>query len=148
MFKTILVAAISFASISAAYAEAITNGPTLIAPTGKVLVNHGQGFVQAADGQTLKFQDRIMVGKGAAVTLAYAKCSLVLKEGTLLSLPKGDLCGKDSTAALQNSEAIQIAPVAITGVGGGAGCTAACGVGLGFMAGIGAIGAYETVSKP
>ena len=113
MFKTLLVMTISIASVTSTYAQGVDVGPTVVAPTGKVLVNQGQGFVQAADGLTLKFNDKIMVGKDAAVTLAYNKCSVVLKQGTFLTLPKGDLCGKTTVAALQNSEAVKVEPVNI-----------------------------------
>ena len=145
MLRLGLFSVLSLAMATAAYAEA---GPTIVAPTGKVLVNQGNGFVAATDGLALSFKDQIMVGKDAAVTLAYAKCSVVLKQGTLLTLPKGDLCGKTPSVVLQNSEAVQIAPVASTDPAGGGTCTIACDVGLGFVVGVAGLTYYGTVSKP
>ena len=112
MLKTLLVTTISFAAVTSAYAVAVEVGPRLVAPTGKVLVNQGQGFVAASDGLALNFKDQIMVGKDAAVTLAYARCSVVLKQGTILTLPKGDLCGKEASATLTSSNALRVEPAA------------------------------------
>ena len=145
MLRSGLFAVLSLAFATAAYAEA---GPTIVAPTGKVLVNQGNGFVPATNGLAMSFKDQIMVGKDAVVTLAYAKCSVVLKPGTLLTLPKGDLCGKTPSVVLQNNEAVQIAPVASTDPGGGAACATACDIGLGFVASVAGLATYSTVSKP
>ena len=146
MLKSVLFVTLTLVMATSAYADATQTGPIVVAPVGKVLVNQGGGFVPAIDGLTLKFNDRIMVSKDAAVTLAYAKCSVALKPGTLLTLPKGDLCGK-SSAALQNSAYVQIAPVASTATGDGVACTTACTGGLAFVAGVAAVAVYETISK-
>ena len=128
MLKAVLVTTFMFAAVTSAYAVALEVGPRLVAPTGKVLVNQGQGFVAASDGLALNFKDQIMVGKDAAVTLAYAKCSVVLKQGMLLALPKEDLCGKGASATLTSSNALRVEPVALvaqhcTDIGSG-NCTA------------------------
>lgn len=114
MLKLSLFAAFSIAMTTAVCAEATAMGPVIVSPAGKVLVNQGNGFVAATDGLTLKFNDRIMVGKDGAVTLAFAKCSVVLKQGTLLTLPKGDLCGKTAVASLQSSEVVKVEPVMVS----------------------------------
>ena len=144
MLRSGLFAALSLAMATPAFAEATQSGPTIVAPTGKVLVNQGNGFVPATNGLALSFKDQIMVGKDAAVTLAYAKCSVVLKQGTMLTLPKGDLCEKTAETVLNNS--VVISPVS-TGVVGGAGSNASI-VGFGFAGAVGATALGNSILQP
>ncbi|MEO9167873.1 MAG: hypothetical protein ABI230_05680 [Aestuariivirga sp.] len=143
MFKFALFASLSIGMATAVHADTTQTGPVLVAPTGKVLVNLGQGFVPASDGLALNFKDQIMVGKDAAVTLAYAKCSLVLKQGTMLTLPKGDLCGKTADATLASSNVLRMEPADDTDFAGAPANT----VGLTFVGSLLAIGGFMTISN-
>ena len=50
---------------------------------GKVLVNHGKGFVPASDFASLNVGDKVMVGAKSFATLSYAGCSISIKSPTV-----------------------------------------------------------------
>ena len=66
---------------------------TLSAQEGTVLVNQGEEFITAAEGQALQAGDRVMLMEGASATLTFADgCTLPLASGSLLEVPAVSTC--------------------------------------------------------
>lgn len=66
---------------------------TLSAQEGTVLVNQGEEFATAAEGQALQAGDRVMLMEGASATLTFADgCVLPLEAGSLLEVPAVSTC--------------------------------------------------------
>ncbi|ODS63001.1 MAG: hypothetical protein ABS41_07460 [Arenimonas sp. SCN 70-307] len=66
---------------------------TLSAQEGTVLVNQGEEFATAAEGQALQAGDRVMLMEGASATLTFADgCALPLEAGSLLEVPAVSTC--------------------------------------------------------
>lgn len=66
---------------------------TLSAQEGTVLVNQGEEFITAAEGQALQAGDRVMLMEGASATLTFTDgCALPLAAGSLLEVPATSTC--------------------------------------------------------
>ena len=81
--------------LALAATPAFANGPvaTLAQQQGTVLVNQGEVFTTAAEGQALKAGDRVMVMEGGHATLSFADgCELPLAEGSLVEMPAASPC--------------------------------------------------------
>ncbi|WP_295363582.1 hypothetical protein [Arenimonas sp.] len=87
---TALAAALLLACTSLAAAEPVA---TLSQAEGTVLVNQGEQFVTAAEGQALQAGDRVMLMEGARASLVFTDgCVLPLAEGSLLDVPAVSTC--------------------------------------------------------
>lgn len=74
---------------------AFANAPvaTLAQQQGTVLVNQGEVFTTAAEGQALQAGDRVMVMEGGHAVLTFADgCELPLAEGSLVETPALSPC--------------------------------------------------------
>lgn len=81
-----LVAALALVAAPAFAADAPV--ATLSGQQGTVLVNQGEVFVTAVDGQALNPGDRVLVMAGGEATLAFTDgCQLPLAGGSLLEVP-------------------------------------------------------------
>ena len=66
---------------------------TLSAQSGTVLVNQGEEFTTAAEGQALQAGDRVMLMEGASATVTFADgCELPLAAGSLVEVPAISTC--------------------------------------------------------
>lgn len=66
---------------------------TLSAQEGTVLVNQGEEFATAAEGQALQAGDRVMLMEGASATLTFTDgCALPLEAGSLVEVPAVSTC--------------------------------------------------------
>lgn len=66
---------------------------TISAQEGTVLVNQGEEFATAAEGQALQAGDRVMLMEGAVATLTFADgCALPLEAGSLVEVPAVSTC--------------------------------------------------------
>lgn len=66
---------------------------TLTTQEGTVLVNQGEEFATAAEGQALQAGDRVMLMEGASATLTFTDgCALPLEAGSLLEVPAMSTC--------------------------------------------------------
>ena len=87
---TALTAALLFAASPVAASEPVA---TLSQAEGTVLVNQGEQFVTASEGQALKAGDRVMLMEGARASLVFADgCVLPLAEGSLVDVPAVSTC--------------------------------------------------------
>lgn len=88
---------------------------TLTTQEGTVLVNQGEEFTTAAEGQALQAGDRVMLMEGASATLTFADgCALPLEAGSLLEVPAVSTCA-GTVASVQ-----KIGPTYAQAVGSGA----------------------------
>ena len=74
---------------------AFAQGPvaTLAQQAGTVLVNQGEVFATAAEGQALKAGDRVMVMEGGFANLVFGDgCELAVPQGSLLDVPAASPC--------------------------------------------------------
>ncbi len=81
--------------LALATTPAFANGPvaSLAQQQGTVLVNQGEVFRTAAEGQALNTGDRVMVMEGASATLAFTDgCELPLAAGSLLEVGSASPC--------------------------------------------------------
>lgn len=94
-------------SVSLASASALASSPVAQVEllTGKVLVNQGQGFVPAKQGQALMAGDRILVGKDGAASVTYtaAGCSVDVAQATVLSVQAKAPCTEGQNVAAVDS---------------------------------------------
>lgn len=87
-----LAAAIA-ATLLATSALASEPVATLSAQEGTVLVNQGEEFATAAEGQALQAGDRVMLMEGASATLTFTDgCALPLEAGSLVEVPAVSTC--------------------------------------------------------
>ncbi len=115
---------------------------------GSVLVNQGEKFVPAAEGQSLNAGDRVMVTKSANATLIFGKdCKTEVKGGTMVTIPERSICDGGQLISQSLEPGTGAAPganggtgVGLTGTGNG-GITALAVVAL-------AISAYEINKSP
>ena len=103
------------ASLLAGSAFAADSVATLSAQEGTVLVNQGEEFITAAEGQALQAGDRVMLMEGASATLTFTDgCALPLAAGSLLEVPATSTCA----GAVANVQ--KIGPTYAQAVGSGA----------------------------
>ena len=122
------------ASMASATEAPVAN---LLDANGKILVDHGQGFVLAV-GSALQAGDRIFIGDKSSATVAYAECRVKLAKPIVFIVGKTAPCVKGANAAQAGS--VFIAPTADAPAGAGAAGAGAGGAGAGG-AGAGAGGA-------
>ena len=90
MIRLCTLAAAVLLAGNAVAADAVA---TLSAQEGTVLVNQGEEFATAAEGQALQAGDRVMLMEGASATLTFADgCALPLAAGSLLEVPAVSTC--------------------------------------------------------
>ena len=90
MIRIATAIAATLLATSALAAEPVA---TLSAQEGTVLVNQGEEFATAAEGQALQAGDRVMLMEGASATLTFADgCALPLEAGSLLEVPAVSTC--------------------------------------------------------
>ena len=113
MFRITAAIAATLLASSAFAAEPVA---TLTAQEGTVLVNQGEEFATAAEGQALQAGDRVMLMEGASATVTFADgCALPLAAGSLLEVPAVSTCA-GAVASVQ-----KIGPTYAQAVGSGAG---------------------------
>lgn len=111
----IRIAAAVAATLLASSAFAAEPVATLTAQEGTVLVNQGEEFATAAEGQALQAGDRVMLMEGASATVTFADgCALPLAAGSLLEVPAISTCA----GAVANVQ--KIGPTYAQAVGSGA----------------------------
>jgi hypothetical protein len=96
MKKTILIAfcatSIGFAALLAA-AEPATKVAIIDDIDGSVMVNTGEKFVGAVEGQSLKAGDRVMASKTGTATLVFNNdCRSEIKANTMVIIPERSIC--------------------------------------------------------
>ena len=95
-----LVAALALVAAPAFAADAPV--ATLSGQQGTVLVNQGEVFVTAVEGQALNPGDRVLVMAGGEAALAFADgCQLPLAGGSLLEVPAVSTCADGQVAQVQ-----------------------------------------------
>jgi hypothetical protein len=87
---------------------------------GKVLVNHGDGFIPAGGLTALTAGDKIMVGKEGSATVAYAAagCSVSLAPATVVTIGEIAPCQAGETMAAVDS--VFVKPAVYEGFAGAA----------------------------
>ena len=91
-------------SLSAMPALAAEQAPlaTLSQQQGTVLVNQGEVFATAQEGQALQAGDRVLVMEGGEATLVFADgCALPVGPGSLLEVPAVSPCASGELAQVQ-----------------------------------------------
>jgi hypothetical protein len=89
----IRTAAVIAAVLFAAPALAADRVGTLSAQTGTVLINQGEEFITATEGQPLMAGDRVMVMEGGSAELTFLDgCVLPVVSGSLLDVPATSTC--------------------------------------------------------
>ena len=96
MKKTILTAlcaaSISFAALLTA-AESAPSIAIIDEINGSVMVNTGEKFVGAVEGQSLKAGDRVMASKTGNATLVFENdCRREIKANTMVIIPERSVC--------------------------------------------------------
>ena len=92
--KTALLATAMLALTLASGASAQEGFTATITDTdGKVLVNQGEGFAPATEGQRLKPGDRVMAQKGADADIKFDdQCPLDVSQNTIVTIPEKSPC--------------------------------------------------------
>lgn len=94
--KSIVVGVMSAAYLLANIAPALANAPIAEASglQGKVLVNHGKGFVPAARLVLLNDGDKIMVGANSSAKINYlnSKCSISANASSVVTVTTAAPC--------------------------------------------------------
>jgi hypothetical protein len=149
MKKSILTAlcatSLSFAALVSA--QEGTGVAILDELKGSVLVNQGENFVPATEGQSLNAGDRLMVTKNGNAMLVFGKdCTKEVKAGTMVTIPQQSICegGQLITQSLEPGAG------AAPGANGTAlGATGTGNAGIYTLAGVTlAIAAYEISKSP
>lgn len=149
MKKSILIAlcatSVGFAALVSA--QEGTGVAILDEMNGSVLVNQGEKFVAASEGQSLNAGDRLMVTKSGSATLVFGKgCTTEVKGGTMVTIPAQSICdgGQLVTQSLEPG-----AGAAPGSSGTGVGATGSGNAGIYTLAGVTlAIAAYEINRSP
>jgi hypothetical protein len=149
MKKSILIAlcasSLSFAALVSA--QDGTGVAILDEMKGSVLVNQGEKFVPAAEGQSLNAGDRLMVTKNGNAILVFGNnCSQEVKAGTMVTIPEQSICNGGQLI----TQSLEPGAGAAPGAGGsGLGATGTGNAGIYTLAGVAlAIGAYEISKSP
>lgn len=149
MKKSILIAlcatSISFAALVSAQEGA--GVAILDEMNGSVLVNQGEKFVTATEGQSLNAGDRLMVGKTGNATLVFGKgCTSEVKAGTIVTIPERSICDGGQLITQSMEPGAGAAPGSS---GSGLGATGTGNAGIYTLSAIAlAIGAYEMSKSP
>lgn len=116
---------------------------------GSVLVNQGEKFVAASEGQSLNAGDRLMVTKSGNAILVFGKdCKTEVKGGTMVTIPERSICdgGQLVTQALEPGAGTA---AGTTASNSGLGATGTGNAGIYTLAGVAlAIAAYEISKSP
>jgi hypothetical protein len=114
---------------------------------GSVLVNQGEKFVAAIEGQSLNAGDRVMVTKTGNARIMFGKdCSTEVKAGTIVTIPESSICEGGQLVTQSLEPGTGAAPGAN---GTGAGATGSSNTGIYTLAGVAlAISAYEILKSP
>lgn len=83
---------------------AFAQGPvaSLAQQEGTVLVNQGEVFATAEDGQALRAGDRVMVMEGGFANLVFGDgCEVVVPQGSLLDVPAASPCVTGEVAQIK-----------------------------------------------
>lgn len=87
------ISAFIAASLLAGSAIAADSVASLSSQEGTVLVNQGEEFITAADNQSLKAGDRVMLMEGASAEITFTDgCALPLVAGSLVDIPAVSPC--------------------------------------------------------
>lgn len=88
--KLLRCALVALGTVAASSAMA---GAQLTKIDGRVLVNKGTGYSQAAPASSLKVGDRIMVNPGSKATLRFADgCTIPVKPGSVVTIGTTSPC--------------------------------------------------------
>lgn len=124
---------------SAAFAEVAAGVATITDVSGKVLVNSGEGFVQATANMVLKASDRVFVGEQSLATVSYQSCAVLLDKPTVVEITADGGCNAatsiqpvadvyDPSAGAPVAAAAGIAPILLLSTAAvvGVTCVVAC----------------------
>ena len=149
MKKSIVLAlcatSISFAALVSAQEG---NGVAILDEMkGSVMVNQGEKFIPATEGQSLKAGDRLMVTKNGNATLFFDKgCKTEVKGGTMVTIPAQSICEGGQLVTQSLEPGAGAAPGANSS---GLGATGTGNAGIYTLAGVTlAIAAYEISRSP
>ena len=151
MKKSILFAAcaasISFASLVSA--QDGMNVAILDEVNGSVLVNQGEKFIPATEGQSLNAGDRLMVTKTGNAIIVFGKdCKSEIKAGTMVTIPERSICDGGQLVTQTLEPGAGAAPGA-NASSSGVGATGTGNAGIYTLAGVAlAIAAYEINRSP
>lgn len=114
---------------------------------GSVLVNQGEKFVAASEGQSLNAGDRLMVTKSGNAILVFGKdCKTEVKGGTMVTIPERSICDGGQLVTQTLEPGAGTAPGASSS---GLGATGTGNAGIYTLAGVTlAIAAYEINKSP
>ena len=132
IFKPAAVAALGLACVCGqSYAE-VTQLPHLASLQGMVLVDHGDGFVEAAPGAIFHGGDRVTTGHGGVAKISYADgCSVTVDSRSMATIDSASPCdGGPSPQLIQTADDT-------TGGGGGGGGIGPAGLIIGGLAAVG-----------
>ena len=116
IFKTVLVSA-SIMSFASAQASAIV--AELGTVEGKVLINHGKGFVPAVGLISLNAGDQLMVGEKSSAVVNYASgCSVSLAATQVVTISAKAPCKAGEKVAMIGETAIAPAAAQIGAISG------------------------------
>jgi hypothetical protein len=115
MLKSFILFTAAFVALAADTRGETPVVAVISATEGKVLINHGRGFVTAGPQAPLFPGDRILVGNDGAATVVYnsGTCSLALNANSLVQVAAKARC-KDG-AAVAMSEQVLVSPAAYSG---------------------------------
>jgi hypothetical protein len=100
------VTGVALINMQLAFAQAAQ----LDAMSGKVLVNHGQGFASVAKAAQLAPGDKVLVGQDGRATLNFTTCTVTLSGANLYTVPVGAPCAAGDALAITNG--VFVTPVA------------------------------------
>ncbi len=120
-------------------AFAAGNVANLLDAQGKVMIDHGKGFVQAPLNTGLNVGDRVFVGQNSSAVVSFEGCTLNISKSTVYMIGKQAPCAKGmKTAQVGN---VFVSPAGDAPVGAGAAGAGAAGAGAGLgAAGLGGLG--------
>jgi hypothetical protein len=125
-FAKALVVVSMFAGTEALAANSVAN---MQDSQGKVMIDHGQGYVLAALNMGLNVGDRIFVGKDSSAVIAFEGCTLTIAKPTVFTVGKSAPCSKGMKTAQIGG--VFVAPAADLPGGAAAGAGAAGGAAAG-----------------
>lgn len=148
MKKSILIALCATSMGFAAMASAADGVAIIDQMNGSVLVNQGERFVAAVEGQSLNAGDRVMVTKSGNATLMFGKdCTREVRGGTMVTIPAESVCDGGLLVSQNLEPGVGNAPGAKSGSGVGATGTGNAGI-YTLSAVALAIAAYEINRSP
>jgi hypothetical protein len=121
-FAKALVVLSMFAGTEALAANSVAN---IQDSQGKVMIDHGQGYVLAALNAGLNVGDRVFVGKDSSAVVAFEGCTLTIAKPTVFTVGKVAPCAKGMKTAQMGGVFITPADAPIGGAGAGAGLAGA-----------------------